>query len=203
MPLMRFVNRVKSEKAFVFGFLVPLHYVLLFLVMIAVFYGLRSWINRDKWHTLVHEQYNFSIDYPANWKHNVYGERGSKNLHDLKAQIYTNSFGFLGPNSKAVWVYWLPMEKPTLEQAAERGLEKLTQSEIAISDLQETKIGTNNYAALTRTFQYTDSSEMSIYYYVIDDNGAYLLEFYLRNEADEEAAMPVFDQMLSSFHIIN
>ena len=78
MRLTYLVDRLKSEKAYIFGVSVPLYYVLLFLMIFGVFYGLRSWMNRDKWVTLVHEQYNFSVDYPVNWTQNTFGERGSK-----------------------------------------------------------------------------------------------------------------------------
>lgn len=203
MLLKRFVNRLKFEKAYILGVSVPLHYFLLFVLVSVVLYGLRSWVYRDKWNTLAHEQYGFVIDYPANWQDGIYGERGLKNAHDLKAQFYTHILGFLGPTSKALRVYWTPMEGATLAQAVEWGLEKSMKRQGSFSDLQETWIGANNYPALTRTFEFTDSSSMYIQYYVVHGNSAYLLEFYLLNKNDADEAARIFSHMLSSFQIVD
>jgi hypothetical protein len=195
-------NKLKSDKAYVLGFLVPSYYVLLFFLAVILFYGLRSWINQDKWQTLVHEQYRFSVDYPANWKYRTFGERGYKNLHDLKVTINSLSLGPFGP-SRALWVYWVSLDNPTLTQASEWGLTKLPQHEGTISNLQETYIGTEPYPALVRTFHYTNNSQIRIHYYVVRDNGAYLLEFYLKDRNDEAAAAPIFEQMLASFYMFD
>ena len=163
MQLTHLINRIKSEKAYIFGIPVPLHYVLLVLLIAVVFYGIRSWANQDNWETLVHEQYGLLVDYPSNWTHSTYGERGSKNLLDLKVKISTNTVGFFGPVSKRLGIYWVSMEDPTLEKAAEWGLDNLPPYSGTLSDLQETHIGEGNYPAFTRTFHYDNRSAIMIY----------------------------------------
>ena len=196
------IKRIKAEKAYIFGIPVPLHYVLLVLLIAVVFYGIRSWANQDNWETLVHEQYGFLVDYPSNWTYLTYGDSGSKNLLDLKAKISTNSVGFLGPISKRLGIYWVSMEDTTLEKAAEWGLDNLPPYSGTLSDLQETQIGEGNYPAVTRTFHYDNRSAMMIYYYVTRENGAYTLEFYLKDEDDIDEVAPVFNQILASFQIL-
>lgn len=207
-------NRIKAEKIYILDIPVPLHYVLLIFLAGAVLYGWNRWRNRDKWTTLVHEQYSFSVDYPANWMRHVYGEGGSKNQHDLRAQTYTNLVGPLGPVSKSLRVYWTLMEGPTLAQAAEWGMEKLLPpspyDKGVVSDLEETTVGAGNYPALTRTFAYDDStyeyagsSPIRIHYYVVHDNDVYLLDFYLSNANNMDEAAPIIEHMLASFRIIN
>ncbi len=201
MSLNYFLDKLKSEKAYVWGIPIPFHYFLLLVFIGFVLYGLHGWINRDNWKTLAHEQYGFVIDYPANWKHDTYGELGAKNLHDEKAKIWTNVLGFFGPTSRTLRIFWTPIEGATLLQTAEWGLGQLPQQDSIISDLKETQIGTGDYPALLRTIQYTTNSKMYLQYYVAHDNNAYLLEFYLRNENDHNEATHVFNYMLSSFRI--
>lgn len=202
MQLRHLIDRLKSEKASVFGFQIPLPYFLLFVFVFAVLYGTNYRINQDKWNTLLHEQYDFSIEYPANWNHNTYGINGVKNKHDQKAQIYTNEFGLFGL-SMAVRIYWVQMDEATPEKIALWGREQITHPKGIFSDFEETHIGVANYPALTRTFHYADNSQMTVQYFVNHKNSVYLLEYILRNENDLNEAKPVFERMLSSFEIID
>ncbi|MAU02124.1 MAG: hypothetical protein CL608_33725 [Anaerolineaceae bacterium] len=191
----------KSQKAYVFGKPVPLHHVLLVLLFAAIWYGVSHWNNRDNWSTLVHEQYNFSIDYPTNWAHATYGVRGNKNLTDEKAHFYTNQIGFLGLVSKALSVNWFKMENPTPEKIYGWDLERHYRSGIIYSDFQEVEAGSGNYPAWTRTVRYATTSQIRIQYFIIRDDNIYLLEFFLRNSANKDEAFPIFDHMLASFNI--
>jgi hypothetical protein len=207
MSWTRLINKIKSKEACIFGIPVPLHLVLPFLLFAAVLYGSRSWINRDDWKTLVHEQYSFSIDYPANWGYELFGERGNKGVQHVKAIATSFPFGPIGP-SKAFQAHWIAIDNPTLTQAAEWGLDILPPYggdpyKGTLSSLQETQVGIDHYPALTRTFQYADSSAIEIYYYVVRENGAYSLEFYLKNEDDLGEAKSIFNQMLLSFRMLD
>ncbi len=201
MLLKQIIDKLKSNNASIFGILVPMHYFLLIVFIGIVLYGLISWVNRDKWDTLVHEQYGFAIDYPANWVHNTYGESGSKNLHDMKAQAYTNPWSFLITTPKALQVYRAPIKDITLSQAAQWDWDISTKRNGTVSDLKETQIGSDNYPALSRTIQHSYNSQMYVQYFVVHNESAYLLEFFLGNKNDMEEATPIFSQMLSSFHI--
>lgn len=196
------INRIKSEKAYIFGIPTPLHYVLLVLLIAGVFYGMRSWITQDNWKTLVHEKYGFSINYPANWGHEIYGERGRKGVQNVKAVATSFPFGPVGPKM-GFTVHWIAMDVPSLERAAEWGLNILPPYGGTLSDLQETKVGLGHYPALTRSFYYDGSSAMEVHYYVIRENGAYTLEFYLKNENDIDEMEPVFNQILASFKMLD
>ncbi len=200
MSSKRFLDKLKSEKAYILGIPISMHYFLLFVLVGVILYGVRNWVNQDKWNTLVHEQYQFTVDYPANWTQNTFGERGSHNLLDQKAHMWTNILGFLGPTSKGLRVYWTQMEGATLSQAAEWGLEKSTQRYGPFSELQEIQVG-DNYPALTRTFQPTNNSQIRIHYYIVRNDNIYLLEFYLRNKNKRDDATLTFNHMLSSFLI--
>jgi hypothetical protein len=160
---------------------------------------MKIWINRDKWQTLISEPYGFSINYPANWDSKTFGERGYKNLRDLKVIVNNRIVEFLPKD--ALWVHWKTMEEPTLTQTAAWGLEKLEQSNGIISELQEVQIGVENYPALTRTVQYADSPKVRIHYYVISTQGAIILEFYAKSYNAETEA--VFNQMIASFRLLD
>lgn len=202
MRLTYLIDKLKSEKAYIYGVPIPLPYVLLFLIVLGIFYGLRSWMNRDEWVTLVHEQYSFSIDYPANWQHKTYRELGNKRLVDQKAQVWVNSLGFLGPTSRALRIYWTNMENPTIEQLREWGLEKFVQPINPIFMQEANQIGIDNAPVLVNMVEKVNSSEFYIQYFVIHGNEVYLLEFYLSNENDKDEAMPIFNRMLASFNIL-
>ena len=200
MSWKNFARKLYAQKVFVVGIPVPLSYVLLFILGIITLNSIRAWANRDKWSTLTHNQYGFSIDHPANWLYETFGDRGSKNLHELKASINTRPLGPLGPN-KALWIHWVPMENPTLEKAVDWGVEKFSRYEGTVSDLEEATIGAENYPAWKRSFQYAHSSAKRIHYYVVNERGAFILEFYLRDEKLEADTKPVFDRMLASFQM--
>lgn len=202
MQLTHIINKIKSEKAYFFGIPVPLHYILLVLLIIVIFYGIRSWTNQDKWGTLVHEPYGFSVDYPANWGHELYGERGEKGVQNVKAIATSFPFGPVGPKM-GFTVHWLAMDDPSLEKAAKWGVDILPPYSGTLSDLQETVVGIGHYPALTRNFYYDDSSAMEAYYYVIRENGTYILEFYLKDEDDIDEVRPVFNHMLASFKMLD
>jgi len=203
MRLTYLIDKLKSEKAYIYGVPIPINYILLFLIVWGILYGLRSWMNRDEMETLVHEQYSFSIDYPVNWHHNLYGERGSKNLYDQKAEVATNVLGFLGPTNRALSIYWTTMEEPTAEQLSEWGLETFPQHmDIILASQEEIQIGADTYPALLNTLQKANSSETYMQYFVLHGNEVYLLEFYLRNKNDKDEAMPVINRMLASFNIL-
>ena len=204
----RSTNRIISEKAYIFGIPIPLYLVLIFFVVVLIVNGLHNWINQDNWKELVYEQYGFSISHPANWGHDTFGERGKKGVHHVKALATSFSFGPLGPSS-ALKMHWISMDEPTLAKAAEWGLDILppygggTPYEGTLTDLQETKIGIDNYDSLTRTFRYADSPAVKVYYYIIRENGAYSIELYLKNENDMEEMQPVFNQILASFRMLD
>lgn len=200
MSWKNFVRKTHAQKVFVVGIPVPLSYILLCIFSIVALNSVRAWMNQDKWSTLTHNQYGFSIDYPTNWIHETFGERGSKNLHELKASINTRPLGPLGPN-EALWIHWMPMENPTLEEVAAWGMEKLSHREGTVSDLEEVQIGRDNYPALKRSFQYANSPAKRIHYYVVNEKGAFILEFYLRNEKLAADTEPIFDEMLDSFQL--
>lgn len=192
---------IKSQKAYVFGKPVPLHHVLLVLLFAAIWYGVSHWINRDNWSTLVHEEYNFSIEYPTNWQHASFGERGNKNLTEEKAYFGANQIGFLGFTSKTLSVSWFKMENPTPEKIYDWFLKKYHKRGIIYSDFQEVEVGSGHYPAWTRTLRYSTPIQMTTQYFIIRDDEVYLLEFYLRNAANKDEVSPAFDHMLASFHI--
>lgn len=193
---------LKSRKVKIIGILVPVPYALLIFIGIITLYSVGFWINQDRQQTLISDSYGFSINYPANWKLRTFGERGSKNLHDLKATISNLWLGFLPSSPKdALWVHWLSAEDMTLTQTAAWGFEKFEQRNGSVSELKEIRIGVGEYPALTRTFQYASSSKVRIHYYVISDQGAIILEFYAKSYDTETEA--VFNQMLSTFRIID
>ena len=198
MSWKNFAKKLHTKKVFVVGIPVPLSYVLLLILGIIALNSIRTWANRDKWSTLTHNQYGFSIDYPANWLHETFRERGSKNLHELKATISTRPMGPFGP-SKALWIYWIPMDDPSLDKLDAWGTEQLVKYAGEFSDPEKTVIGSGNYPALKRSFLYENGSEMVTHYYVVNGKGGFMLEVYLRNRKDEIDAKPVFDEMLTSF----
>lgn len=197
-----FAKKIHAQKVFVVSIPVSLSYVLLLVLSILILSALYTWINRDNWSTLIHNQYGFSVDYPTNWVHETFGERGSKNLHELKATMSTRPIGPFGP-SEALWIYWVPMDNPSLDQLDDWGTEQIVKYAVEFSDLEKTTIGLNNYPALKRSFWYKNSSEMVTHYYVINEKGGFMLEFYLRNRKNELDAKPVFTQMLTSFYMFD
>lgn len=195
------IDWVKSQKAYVFGRPVPLHHVLMVLLFAAIWYGVSHWANRANWSTLVHEQYNFSIEYPTNWQHATFGERGNKNLTEEKAYFWTNQIGFLGFTSKALSVSWFKMEDPTPEKIYEWSLKRYHERGMIYTDFQEVEVGSGDYLAWIRTLKYGTPLQMTTQYFIVHDDSIYLLDFFLRNAANKDEASPIFDHMLASFHI--
>ncbi|MCB9420873.1 MAG: hypothetical protein H6667_13785 [Ardenticatenaceae bacterium] len=63
-----------------------------------------------QWKTVTHVQYGFSVDYPAIWHPQKYGDAGYRGDHDLKLIIDDSSW-----SDFAVFIYYRAFNEPTIE----------------------------------------------------------------------------------------
>jgi hypothetical protein len=173
----------------------PLILVLLVVVGIVAYQPIKHWWLQDEWRTFTHDQYSFSIDYPASWSVNSYGDYGSRGLDYLRAR-FSSFFG------GAVSIHQQPMENPELADAVEWGEAVIQHADgHDLSPLSEVRIGQGDYPALTRTYRRGNVlPELRRVFYVVSEDSAFMLEFA---EADQESAAPVFERMLASFHLFD
>jgi len=81
--------------------------------------------DQNEFKTITHDQYGFSLQYPARWRATLYGENGLRGNRETKLRI-TGS----GLEAFSVRVYYQQLEHPTMEDAI-----KLTDAYIKKSNL--------------------------------------------------------------------
>lgn len=177
---------------------VPVPVILAIVLVIIGSSLIRYWRYQGQWNTLVSEQYGYTLEYPANWFMNVYGDRGSRGSVYLRS-----SFGhFL--TSAGVNVHEQPMENRELEQVATWGEEIINRlGGYNWSDLEEVEIGQGNYPALVRTYTRNDffGRHLSFkVFYIATEEHAFAFEFSAYAwRYDREIAL--FEHMLNSFQL--
>ena len=66
-----------------------------------------------EWATITNTTYDFSVDYPARWRAEIYGENGYRGLEEIKLQIYRSTLDQL-----FITVRYQKKVQPALEDVA-------------------------------------------------------------------------------------
>lgn len=197
--ILRTLKKPVTGKVFDGPVTVPLYVIVIFFVTLIGFLLGRYWLNYGKWHTLVSHQYKYSIDYPANWSSNTYGENGSRGSDYLRA-----GFGDFF-TSKGLYIYEQKMDEPSLLKAVEWSQEIIErEGGYQLSELKETVVGQGNYPAMVRTFRARDLIGQQLFYkavYIATNERVFMLEFSAYTRSYDEATV-TFDDMLDSFQLI-
>ena len=179
---------------------VPLPIIVVILFIVIGIYLIQHQFKQNQWEILTNEKYGYVISYPSNWSVKEYGNNGSR------SSIYQRSSFSDFLTSSSVEIYEKSMQAPDLMQAAEWGEEIIKRNGAAnLSELKTVEIGQNNFPALER--MYTQSDFLGRRYtikviYIAAAQHDFAIKFD-PSERNYEEAPEAFDQILSSFRIID
>ncbi|MCA9918552.1 MAG: hypothetical protein KC445_11405 [Anaerolineales bacterium] len=184
----------KTVRLSIFGKIVDVPIVILLIVIGLVFASIltKQLLLQGQWRTLVHDGYGFSIDYPASWSADKYGDSGWRGVVYARAQL-------IGSGSR-IFIHQQTMDNPQLTDAVRWGQEILDRKQITEqSSLVEIQIGDGKYPALMQTYKedvFVDITTNKAIY-LVTDNSAFLIQLSDINEKSES----IIDQMLASFRL--
>lgn len=110
-----------ARKTFYITWPTALVFVVLWLFVIAVLYGVRlSRSSEGELRSVTNEQFNFTVTYPARWRAYTYDEAGFRGQRELRLRIFQSQFG-----SFAITVSQKAFDNPAVEDVAAWGMERI------------------------------------------------------------------------------
>jgi hypothetical protein len=154
----------------------------------------RYFYTAEGWKTITHDQYHFSVEYPAKWATIVHGESGHRGVDEIKLYIYRTYL-----ENFSIRVYQIDAENPSIEEVADWGENRINRinrnEERAAFILREIKFSDymiDENKALVRRY----GNEGRIYedVYIARPNDMIIIQLY--TEADD------YDRYIGDFYRI-
>jgi hypothetical protein len=148
-----------------------------------------------QWKTVTHEQYGFSVDYPAIWRYQKFGDAGYKGADDLKLMISDSLMGEF-----SIQFYYRAAVEPTLDDVvnwAEARLNRFNKLE----EYEDVFLILDTIDGLPR-HRYKFYGSLHEEVYIIRENDMFIIELNIPAHAKEYAYdnyFDYFDQIIASF----
>ena len=112
------------RKTFYISWPVALVFILLWLFVSAILFGVRfPHADQGEFRTVTNEKINFSVIYPAKWRAHTYDEAGFRGQRELRLRIFQSQFG-----SFAITVSQKAYDNPAVENVAAWGMERIDET---------------------------------------------------------------------------
>lgn len=181
---------------------------LIFQIILNIYHRTQPRDFPDSWTAFTQEKYEYSVDYPENWRSVDYPQ-GSHGDFEVIGNIGEGMrcfgcvrFGDIGPS---IYIAYREIDNPTIEQVliwGEERIEKKAKDNVyQLEDTQITEI--NGYQAVFQTYQHKDGIsrelEPAIDAYILRENSAIIFSLDVEPK-DYEEIVPIFESIVKSFH---
>ena len=155
--------------------------------------------SKDTWANITNDRYGFSVEYPAEWVVNAFGERGSRGDTELKLEIYDTLLGTF-----RVFVYQRDFSHPTLQDVAKWGMTRIERANNNLSIREEPILHEIDFWESSRQgsplLSRRYGNEQFTFEHVYIARSEDMIIIALQNDATAfDSSLMVFDRIVASF----